>query len=59
MACGNASKIFHPYILVGDLKGSSEELRNKLLVDFDPLKCFVGNLEVSNVFVLTCLLMLS
>ncbi len=47
MARGNASKFFHPFILPGDLKGSSEEVKNKLLVNFDPLRCFVGDLEAS------------
>ncbi|XP_044469095.1 nucleolar protein 6 [Mangifera indica] len=42
---GDASKAFHPFLLSGDLKGSSEELKNKLMVDFDPLRCFVGDLE--------------
>ena len=45
MARGNASKVFHPFLLPGDMKGNSEALRNKLLVDFDPLRCFVGDLE--------------
>uniref|UniRef100_A0A7N2M189 Nrap protein domain-containing protein n=1 Tax=Quercus lobata TaxID=97700 RepID=A0A7N2M189_QUELO len=31
----------------GDFKGSLEELKNKLLVNFDPLKCFVGDLGAS------------
>lgn len=44
---GDASKAFHPFLLSGDLKGSSEELKNKLMVDFDPLRCFVGDLEAS------------
>jgi hypothetical protein len=47
VARGNASKFFHPFILPGDLKGSSEEVKNKLLVNFDPLRCFVGDLEAS------------
>ncbi|KAL5557295.1 hypothetical protein UlMin_039531 [Ulmus minor] len=45
VACGNASKAFHPFLLPGELKGTLEELRNKLLVDFDPLKCLIGDLE--------------
>ena len=30
-----------------DFKGSLEELKNKLLVNFDPLRFFVGDLEAS------------
>ena len=44
---GNPNKIFNPFLLPKDLKGSSEELRNKLMVDFDPLRCFLGDLEAS------------
>lgn len=47
VARGNASKVFHPFLLPGDFKGSSEDLRNKVLVNFDPLSCFVGDLEAS------------
>lgn len=47
VACGNASKVFHPFLLPGDMKGNSEALRNKLLVNFDPLRCYVGDLEAS------------
>ncbi|XAR73269.1 hypothetical protein NMG60_11007182 [Bertholletia excelsa] len=42
---GKPSKIFHPLILHGDMKGSLEELKCKLLVDFDPLRCFIRDLE--------------
>ncbi|KAG7990196.1 hypothetical protein I3843_02G012900 [Carya illinoinensis] len=45
VARGNASKSFHPLMLPRDLKGSSEEVKKKLLVDFDPLRCFVEDLE--------------
>lgn len=45
VARGKASKSFHPFMLPGDLKGSSKEVKNKLLVDFNPLGCFVGDLE--------------
>lgn len=47
MARGNASKVFHPFLLPGDLNGNSEDLRNKLLVNFDPMRCFVGDVEAS------------
>uniref|UniRef100_A0A6P4ACI0 nucleolar protein 6 isoform X1 n=1 Tax=Ziziphus jujuba TaxID=326968 RepID=A0A6P4ACI0_ZIZJJ len=52
VAQGNASEAFHPFLLPGDLKQSSDELRNKLLINFDPLRCFLGDLkeEFSNTF---------
>ncbi|CAL2273862.1 unnamed protein product [Prunus armeniaca] len=52
VARGNASKVFHPFLLAGDLNGNSEDLRNKLLVNFDPMRCFVGDIEkeYSNTF---------
>ncbi|KAF3441314.1 hypothetical protein FNV43_RR15227 [Rhamnella rubrinervis] len=52
VAQGNASKVFHPFLLPGDLKQSSEELRNKLMINFDPLRCYIGDLEkeYSNAF---------
>ncbi|KAL5754642.1 hypothetical protein ACOSP7_022862 [Xanthoceras sorbifolium] len=45
VARGNASKAFHPFMLPADMKGSLDELKNKLMVDFDPLRCFVGDIE--------------
>lgn len=55
MARGNASKVFHPFLLPADLNGNSEDLRNKLLVNFDPMRCFVGDIEASicNALILT------
>ncbi|KAM3729279.1 hypothetical protein ACB098_M003800 [Castanea mollissima] len=52
VAQGNASKVFQPFMSPGDFKGSLEELKNKLLVNFDPLRFFVGDLEkeFSNMF---------
>ncbi|XP_050281342.1 uncharacterized protein LOC126722227 isoform X3 [Quercus robur] len=52
VARGNASKVFQPFMSPGDFKGSLEELKNKLLVNFDPLRFFVGDLEreFSNMF---------
>ncbi|KAL0008143.1 hypothetical protein SO802_009645 [Lithocarpus litseifolius] len=47
VAWGNASKVFQPFMSPGDFKGSLEELKNKLLVNFDPLRFFVGDLEAS------------
>ncbi|XWS45420.1 hypothetical protein CRYUN_Cryun15aG0135300 [Craigia yunnanensis] len=42
---GNASNAFHPYLLPADMKGSLEQLKTKLMVNFDPLRCFVGDVE--------------
>lgn len=42
---GNASKIFQPFMLLGDVKGVKEEPEDKLLIDFDPLRCFIKDLE--------------
>lgn len=44
---GKPSKKFHPFLLPGDMKGSLEELKHKLMVNFDPLRCFVGDVEAS------------
>lgn len=44
---GNPSKAFNPFILPADMKESSVELKNKIMVDFDPLRCFLGDIEVS------------
>ncbi|KAK9285428.1 hypothetical protein L1049_024621 [Liquidambar formosana] len=45
VARGNASKDFHPFVLPRDMKRSLKELKDKLMVDFDPLRCFVVDLE--------------
>uniref|UniRef100_A0A7N0T892 Nucleolar protein 6 n=1 Tax=Kalanchoe fedtschenkoi TaxID=63787 RepID=A0A7N0T892_KALFE len=45
VACGNPSKSFHPFLMPEDFKGSVEDLKSKLLVDFDPVKCFLVDLE--------------
>ncbi|KAK6150894.1 hypothetical protein DH2020_015826 [Rehmannia glutinosa] len=42
---GNASKSFQPFLLPGDMKGNLEELKNKLMVNFDPLRYFVTGIE--------------
>lgn len=42
---GKASKVFRPFLLPGEMKGTLKELKNKLMVDFDPLKCFIRGLE--------------
>ncbi|KAH9711400.1 nucleolar protein [Citrus sinensis] len=44
----NASKAFGPFLVPEEMKGSSEEVKNKMMVDFDPLRCFVGDKEYSN-----------
>ncbi|KAE9596604.1 putative Nrap protein [Lupinus albus] len=45
VAIGHASKSFQPFLLPRDLKGRPEELKNKLLVDFNPSRCFIRDLE--------------
>ncbi|XP_010254816.1 PREDICTED: nucleolar protein 6 isoform X2 [Nelumbo nucifera] len=45
VAKGNASKDFHPYVLPGDRHGNLEELKNKLMLNFDPMRCFVDDLK--------------
>ncbi|CAJ1930137.1 unnamed protein product [Sphenostylis stenocarpa] len=47
VAEGQPSKCFQPFLLPKDLKGRPEELKNKLLVDFDPSKCFIRDLKAS------------
>lgn len=46
VAQGNASKDFLPYILRGDVHGNSEEIKKKLMVNFDPTWCFVEDIKV-------------
>ncbi|KAJ4851471.1 hypothetical protein Tsubulata_014141 [Turnera subulata] len=48
VAQGNASKAFRPFILPENLMGSTEELKEKLMVNFDPLTCYVTDLEASS-----------
>ncbi|CAJ2646395.1 unnamed protein product [Trifolium pratense] len=45
IAKGHASKFFQPFLLPKDLKGRPEELKNKLMVDFNPSRCFIKDLE--------------
>ncbi|KAG8383986.1 hypothetical protein BUALT_Bualt04G0070800 [Buddleja alternifolia] len=47
---GNASKTFHPFLLPGDMKENLEVLKNKLMVNFDPLRYFVTDIEASSKF---------
>ncbi|XP_057772992.1 uncharacterized protein LOC130992396 [Salvia miltiorrhiza] len=42
---GNASKAFQPFILPEDLKKNLEELKNKLMVGFDPQKYLISEIE--------------
>ncbi|XLR10635.1 hypothetical protein S83_038573 [Arachis hypogaea] len=52
IARGHASKSFQPFLLPKDLKGKPAALKNKLLIDFDPSRFFVRDLEkeFSNTF---------
>uniref|UniRef100_A0A1J3J6H3 Nucleolar protein 6 n=1 Tax=Noccaea caerulescens TaxID=107243 RepID=A0A1J3J6H3_NOCCA len=45
VARGKASTVFKPFLLPGDLKRSHEELKNKLMVNFEPTKCFMSGLQ--------------
>ncbi|KAL5976326.1 hypothetical protein ACLOJK_020657 [Asimina triloba] len=42
---GNASKDFHPYISLVNRQQRFEEMRNQLMVNFDPTRCFVEDLK--------------
>ncbi|CAN6462854.1 unnamed protein product [Victoria cruziana] len=45
LVCGDVSKAFAPYIPLKDLIGSSQDAKNKLMVNFDPAKCFVEDIK--------------
>lgn len=45
MVHGNASKAFRPFMLPGDLRGSPEDLKHKLMVNFDPLRSYIADLQ--------------
>lgn len=47
MVQGKASKLFQPFFSSGDIISNIEELQRKLMVDFDPSKCFIEDLEVN------------
>lgn len=47
VARGNASKNFSPFLRPKDVKGSLDVLKKKLMVDFDPLQCYLLDLQVS------------
>lgn len=42
---GHASKIFHPFFSPRDFKVNSGELKSKLMVNFDPVRCFIADIE--------------
>ncbi|MCD7454518.1 hypothetical protein HAX54_025139 [Datura stramonium] len=42
---GHASNIFHPFVSPGDFKVNSGELKSKLMVNFDPVRCFIADVE--------------
>lgn len=44
---GNASNGFHPFLGPDELKGSLQDVRNKIMVDFDPLQCFLRDVQAS------------
>ncbi|XP_050228407.1 uncharacterized protein LOC126677694 [Mercurialis annua] len=45
VAHGNATKTFQPFMLSSDLRGSLEKLKDKLMVDFDPLRCYIADIQ--------------
>ncbi|XP_010430490.1 PREDICTED: nucleolar protein 6 [Camelina sativa] len=45
VARGKASRLFNPFLLPGDMKMSHEELKKKLMVEFEPTKCLLTGLQ--------------
>ncbi|KVH92355.1 Nrap protein [Cynara cardunculus var. scolymus] len=45
VAQGNASKIFHPFLLPNGVTGTRKDLEDQLYINFDPLMCYVKRLE--------------
>lgn len=48
IARGRPTQVFSPFILPVNgkhVKASVEELKNKLMVDFDPVRCFIDEIE--------------
>ncbi|CAI9114714.1 OLC1v1015496C1 [Oldenlandia corymbosa var. corymbosa] len=48
IAQGQSSKFFYPFILPAEgknIKQSLEELKTKVMVDFDPVRCFINDME--------------
>ena len=49
VAKGNPTKIFTPFLSPRNLKASSENIKDRLLVNFDPLRCYIEDLQASKV----------
>lgn len=47
VARGNPSKTFQPFLLPKGVNGSSKDLQDQLYMNFDPLMCYVKDLEAS------------
>ncbi|CAN0861852.1 Nucleolar protein 6 [Linum grandiflorum] len=45
IARGNATKSFGPFFTSEDFKGNLQQLKDKLLIGFDPLRCYVTELK--------------
>ena len=46
---GRASKSFHPFLLAGvgtGIKACLEDLKDKVMIDFNPVRCFIDEIEV-------------
>lgn len=56
VARGNASKDFSPFLGPKDMKRNLDTMKSKLMVDFDPLQCYLVDLEggFPNTFNLWC-----
>lgn len=59
MVRAQASKLFQPFFSSGDQKMNIEELQRKLMVDFDPSRCLIEDLEVDTNVLLTFRLLLN
>ncbi|XP_027117353.1 uncharacterized protein [Coffea arabica] len=45
---GRASKSFHPFLLAGvgtGIKACLEDLKDKVMIDFNPVRCFIDEIE--------------
>jgi len=49
VARGNASKDFSPFLGPKDMKRNLDIMKSKLMVGFDPLQCYLVDLEASSV----------
>ncbi|KAL9273669.1 Pyridine nucleotide-disulfide oxidoreductase domain-containing protein [Drosera capensis] len=45
IAQGDATKDFNPFLAHKDMKGNLDEVKQRLMVDFDPLRCYIEDLE--------------